>query len=83
MPLDSRALKAMRALFEWAWKNTPATRVVTKVPAFNRIALRFARRAGMTQFGINETSYRKNGTDHDQVLLGVTRPKGGPEQCRY
>ena len=74
MPLDASAQVAMKQLFEWLWGETEITRIVTNVPSFNRVALRFARRVGFKQYGVNEKSYRKNGIYHDQVLFGVTRP---------
>ena len=74
MPLNAKAIEAMKALFTWLWEQAGITRIVTNVPSFNRVALRFAKRVGFRQFGINEKSYRKSGFDHDQVLFGVTRP---------
>lgn len=74
MRLNGRALEAMKALFEWIWARTEIMRIVTNVPSFNRVAQRFARRAGLKQYGLNEKSYRKDGQNHDQILFGITRP---------
>jgi RimJ/RimL family protein N-acetyltransferase len=71
-----RALAAARAFSAWIWANTPCRRITTTVPAYNRLALRFAERAGMTQFGVNPASFLKSGTLHDQILLGLSRPEG-------
>lgn len=74
MPLKGKAIEAIKELFLWLWKRTSITRIVTNVPSFNRVALRFARRVGFEQYGVNEKSYRKSGIDYDQFLFGVTRP---------
>lgn len=74
MRLNGRALEAMKALFEWLWSQSVVVRIVTNVPAFNRVAQRFASRAGLRQYGLNEKSYRKDGRNHDQILFGITRP---------
>ena len=68
---------AAAQFMRWIWENIKlCNRIITNVPAYNRIALRFARDCGMTEFGINQNSFLKNGTIYDQVMLGVTRPEG-------
>jgi RimJ/RimL family protein N-acetyltransferase len=67
-----RGQRAARLLPEWIWKNTLCRRVMTNVPDNNRLALRFAREAGMTEFGVNSASFLKNGKLWDQVLLGIS-----------
>ena len=79
MPLNGRALAAMRELLGpggWLWANTRCLRAVTNVPACNRIADRFGRRAGLIPYGRNPKSYLKNGLLDDQILMGVSKPKG-------
>lgn len=68
----SRARLAAIGAAEWMFEHTPCRRIITNVPSYNRLALRFARSAGMKEFGINERSYQKNGTLHDQVVLGLS-----------
>jgi RimJ/RimL family protein N-acetyltransferase len=68
-----RGLQAAKELTDWIWINTPCRRVVTNVPDYNRLALRFAKEAGMEQFGINKKSLQKNGQLHDQIMLGVSK----------
>lgn len=75
-----KAYKAVLEFEEWVWKNTSAHRVVTDVPVYNQLALRFSLRAGLKQFGLNPKSYMKNGKLYDVIMLGISRP--GVEPCR-
>lgn len=77
MPLDRRALTAGRALVGtdgWLWANTPCQRAVGTLPAWNRVAQRFAFRAGMREFGRNPQASQKGRCLHDLVLMGIGRP---------
>lgn len=67
-----KALQAAREVAPWIFANTPARRLVTNVPRYNRLALRFAKEAGMKQFGVNEKSFQKKGQLHDQIMLGLS-----------
>ncbi len=67
--------EAAKAMAEWIWKNTPCRRLVTNVPVMNRMALKFAKAAGMEEYGVNPKSYLKRGTLHDQILLGMSKPE--------
>lgn len=69
------ARQAVKEAMDWVWEHTQCRRVVTKVPYFNRVALRFAKLAGMVEYGVNPLSYLKHGVLHDQVLLGISRPE--------
>ena len=69
-----RAHQAAVGVQAWIWSQTDWQRIVTTVPANNRLALRFARRAGMLEYGINPKSWLKDGELHDQHLLGISRP---------
>jgi RimJ/RimL family protein N-acetyltransferase len=68
-----RGLAAARVLPEWIWEHTPCRRIITNVPMTNRLALQFAFKAGMKVYGVNESSYLKDGELHDQVCLGISR----------
>jgi RimJ/RimL family protein N-acetyltransferase len=68
-----RAAAAAAGAAEWIFEQTECRRIVTSVPAYNRLALRFARQAGMTQYGVNPNSFLKKGKLHDQVLLGLSK----------
>ncbi len=69
-----RATRAAVGVQAWLWAQTDWQRIVTTVPANNRLALRFARRAGMVEYGLNPKSWLKDGKLHDQHLLGISRP---------
>lgn len=57
----------------WIFENTPCNRLITNIPAYNKLAIRLAQRSGMTQFGINEKSYLKNGILQDQIMFGINK----------
>jgi RimJ/RimL family protein N-acetyltransferase len=69
-----RARQASAEMLAWLWSHTACRRLITNVPSYNRRALRFAERAGLTQFGVNERAYLKDGTLHDLILLGISKP---------
>jgi RimJ/RimL family protein N-acetyltransferase len=70
-----RARTAAIEMAGWVWANSDCHRIVTTVPRSNRAARLFARAAGMVEYGLNEKSFRKNGTLHDQFLFGISRPE--------
>lgn len=67
------AHEAGKALISWVFANTSCRKLITHVPDVNRLALAFARRAGMVQEGINRKSFLRNGALIDQVLLGICK----------
>lgn len=70
----AHATEAMRGVIAWGFAALPGChRIVGAVPAPNKLAIRFAERAGFTRYGTNERSYLKNGTLLDQVLLGISK----------
>jgi RimJ/RimL family protein N-acetyltransferase len=69
----ARAKAAAQAAIAWMWANTPAERLITNVPVPNRLALRFAKQAGFTEFGRNPNSFQKHGILHEQILLGISK----------
>lgn len=60
-------------VIRWIFSHTACARITGSVPAHNRLALKFARDIGMTKYGINERSHKKNGILHDQILFGISR----------
>lgn len=67
------AIECGKAIVRWMFENTPCQRVITNVPKYNRLALRLARNVGMSEFGVNTKSFLKNGSLHDQVMLGISK----------
>jgi RimJ/RimL family protein N-acetyltransferase len=67
------AAEAARAVIPWLWAKTPCRRLVAQVPRTNPLAIRFARAAGLREFGVNERSFLKRGELRDQVLLGISK----------
>lgn len=68
-----RARRASRAMAAWIWANTKCLRLITEVPESNRLALRFARMAGMVEYGFNPQSYLKGGVLEGVHLLGMSK----------
>ena len=67
------ALVAAKSLITWVFSNTECQKLVTRVPAFNRLAYKLAVRAGMRPEGVNTKSFRKHGTLFDQHMLGIQK----------
>ncbi len=59
---------------QWVWDNLTCIRLITNVPSYNRLALRFAQAAGMEQFGVNPDSFVKGNKVYPLLMLGVSRP---------
>lgn len=70
-----RARAIAREMLKWLWANTDAHRLITSVPDYNRLALVFAKAAGMKEYGRNPESFMKDGKLRDLILLGIGRPK--------
>jgi len=69
-----RAKRAGKQVVQWIWDNTTCLRLVTNVPEYNRLAHKFAKAAGMIEYGRNPKSYMKTQILHDQILLGMSKP---------
>lgn len=65
--------EAAKRMAEWIWQYTTCRRIVTNVPECNRLALRFAKAAGMVEYGRNEKSFLKDGKLWGQIMLGLTK----------
>jgi RimJ/RimL family protein N-acetyltransferase len=68
-----RSLRAALEMAEWIWRETPCRSLITHVPAYNRLALKFARQAGMTEYGVIPRSWLKDGILWDQIVLGLSK----------
>ena len=60
---------------QWIWDNTICLRITTRVPSFNKLAIRLSESVGMIRCGRDEKSFLKRGKLHDEVLLGISRPE--------
>lgn len=69
----SPAGQAVKLLGRWVFGETACRKLVTNVPAYNRLALRFAKAGGLQQEGINRASYMHDGEMLDQIVLGITK----------
>ncbi len=67
------AKQAAQELIAWMFLNTDCMKLITHVPAFNRLALRYAKEAGLSVLGVVTQSFLKNGILHDQYLLGLSK----------
>jgi RimJ/RimL family protein N-acetyltransferase len=67
------ALRAARAVVAWMFEQTPCQRLITCVPAGNDLALRLAKLAGLTEYGVNPKSLLRGGVLVDQTLLGISK----------
>jgi len=68
-----RARRAAKEMAAWIWANTKCLRLTTEVPERNRLALHFARDAGMAEYGFNPASYMKNQQLCGVHLLGMSK----------
>jgi hypothetical protein len=69
-----KALEAFKQMLNWIWAWTNASRVIGEICQENRRAIKFAVRAGFSQYGVNPKSTLRGGVLKDTVCLGVTRP---------
>ena len=69
-----RAAEIARAFDAWLWEYTHAVKAVGFTPSCNRLALRFARRAGMTEVGRVTRAYQRFGQLYDLVIFEKARP---------
>jgi RimJ/RimL family protein N-acetyltransferase len=68
-----KATIAAKELIQWVFSNLQCERLITEVPEFNKLALKFAERSGMTRFGYNPKSYLKDGRLQGMTLLGISK----------
>ena len=62
-----------RAAVQWMWDNTSAQKLYCQVPARNRHAVAYVRRAGFAPEGRLTDAYLKNGKLHDLIVMGVSK----------
>jgi hypothetical protein len=64
-----------KAFFQWLWDAGRCMRVIGKVVASNRYALKYNEAIGMKVFGVNERSFFKDGALRDEIWFGISRPE--------
>jgi RimJ/RimL family protein N-acetyltransferase len=70
-----KAAVAAKELLDWVFENTNCERLVTEIPEYNSLALRFALKAGMEKYGYNPKSFKKDGVLHGVMMLGISKGK--------
>ena len=68
-----KAREAASLVLAWIFNKTAFQKVVTHVPAPNRLAKKLALDAGFSIEGVNRKSFLKNGQLFDQAILGITK----------
>ena len=71
----NQALTSFKTMLGWMWQNTSARRLVGEIARENKLAIRFARRAGFSIYGVNVKSKLRGGALVDQVCLGISKPE--------
>ena len=75
----SRGRKSSDPIFQgmlcWVWQNKPwCNRLVAEIPVCNRLAIAYAKRNGMTEYGRNPEAWLKHGKKWDMLCVGISRP---------
>lgn len=71
------ALRATIEFREWIWRESKCMRLFGQILKSNRLAIRFAKAAGMVEFGVHPESFMKGGKMQNQILVGISRPETG------
>lgn len=66
--------QAFQKMLGWMWGATKAQRIIGAVPSYNRLAIRFAEKAGFSVYGVNQKSWMKNKRLYSMICLGISRP---------
>ena len=69
----ARAIEAAHAYMNWMFRWTECQKLITNVPEYNKLALRFARKVGGVLEGCNRSSFLKDGVLMDQYVFGITK----------
>ena len=67
-----KSSSAARMILHHAFSIPKCKKLITRVPAYNRAALRFAKSAGLQIEGVNRKSYLHENKLEDQIMLGIT-----------
>lgn len=69
----SRSDDFARACVQWMWERTEARKLIANIPARNRAAIAYARRAGYTQEGRIKGAFLSQGQLCDMIMMGVSK----------
>ena len=69
----TRAIQAAHTYMSWMFQNTVCQKLITNVPDYNKLAMRFARNVGGVLEGCNRKSFLKNKVLMDQHIYGITK----------
>lgn len=59
---------------KWMFANSPCEKIITWIPEYNKVAYRYALKAGMKAEGFCTKSLRKDGRLQGMYLLGLEKP---------
>ena len=69
-----KSVEIGKQALKWAFENIQnLQRIITAVPETNPLALRMAIKSGFVQYGLNPSSFCKNGKLYEQILLGINK----------
>jgi RimJ/RimL family protein N-acetyltransferase len=60
-------------VFRWIFESTVCQRIEARIPVFNRLALRAARKSGMMSIAVLKDSFLKGGKVWDEELFAVRK----------
>ncbi len=64
-----------RAFLAWVWHTTGRQKLIGRLPAHNRLALRLARKVGFVEVDRSPRAIRKRGKVYDVLLMEMERPR--------
>lgn len=68
-----RGLRMSKAFLEWTWARTKFRKLIGHIDSGNRLAIRFAERAGMRHVGVIAMGLEKNGTKRDLTVMEIDK----------
>lgn len=68
-----KALGIAKDAMQWFFENTSCLRLITQVPAYNRLAERLSSKSGMNKYGENPNSFMKHGVLYSTLLYGINK----------
>ena len=68
-----KGIEAGKETIAWFFNNSPAQKIISFIPEFNRPARIYARACGMKKEGVVTKSYFKFGKLHDQIIVGIEK----------